>query len=672
MKSTKIKLLLVVGRHEEALRIVSEFEGGGYKVLYKEVRGREELETALGEEQWDIVIAADTPHNLPLTEVVDVCKRLDPGLPLIVITCRPFDEIAVKISRTGVRDVVCKENMRRLLPAVIRELERDRAEERLSESEERYRKLKEFYKGILDNAPVSIMVIGTDERITAVNRYFSNFTGSDDVIGRRISDIEFFKRERLVDDYRAIFETGRSFSRTDCETVNKQGEKKFLNIIAVPFRDADGSIKGAISMATDNTETHFSREKLLEMNRALEKEVAERRVAEERVRVLSKINQKILDNVPVSIVMLDNAGRIVGANKKATELMDKPERSIIGQRLVDTKDIVTNDCLKKMYEDLLDTGHRFYYDDLHYIEEATGDPKHLNILAVPLKDEQGYIEGAISIATDNTEAVEAKNTLKRMSEELERKVKEQTAELERINRELTTILDLKSRFVADASHELRTPLTVIRGNIDLAIMEAEGAKKEVPELYQLILEEVERMRLVLGDLTMIPDVNAGRDHIERGRVDIAEVVRSVERSLRIIATQKEICLECEEASDDLSLIGDAAKLEKLISNIVRNAIKYTDPGGLVRITARKEKDGVIVAVTDSGIGIPKEDLPRIFERFYRVDRARTRNESGSGLGLSIAQWVVEAHGGSIDVTSTEGEGSTFTIRLPFRPPSPAR
>lgn len=541
----------------------------------------------------------------------------------------------------------------------------DKLLKELRESEEKYRRLHNFNQRILDTAPVSIMVIDTEQRISAVNKYFLNFSGSDEPVGRHIYDINFFTRENLIEAYQDLLITGKPFSRIDCQTVNKKGEIKFINIIAVPLKGPDGKIEGAISMATDNTDMHFSRSKLIALNRELEKEVIERRIAEKQVRLLSEINQKILDNVPVSIVMLNREGEIVAANKMALSLMDRPGKTIIGQKLTHTKEIQENKELSEMFEKLMNKGKPFYYDNLSYIQEDSGERRHLNILAVPLIDGSGKVEGALSMAMDNTEAMEARNNLKKMTEELDKKVKKRTHDLDKINWRLSNILDLKSKFVADASHELRTPLTVIQGNIDLAMMESRTQEQSAPELYSIILEEVERMRTVLADLAMLTNVDTDREQIKYEEVDLREIAKSVERSLRVIALKKDIVFDINCCNEEFRIMGDAKKLEKMISNIVRNAIKYTDSGGGVRINVEKGQAEAQVIVSDNGIGIPREDLPYIFERFYRVDKARAHDEGGSGLGLSIAKWIIDAHGGSIRVASELGKGSVFTICLPF-------
>ncbi|MCU0679252.1 MAG: ATP-binding protein [Planctomycetes bacterium] len=394
--------------------------------------------------------------------------------------------------------------------------------------------------------------------------------------------------------------------------------------------------------------------------------IIERKQAEEEVRRLNELNQKILDNTPVSIAMLDREGRVVALNRMETQLMHQSDEQIIGTKLTDTKEIKENREISALYNSLLAAGQPFYYDNLSYTQSQTGLKKSLNIIAVPLLEKTGQVEGAISMALDNTEAVEAKRKLKDLNTSLERKVEARTRELSKINQRLNTILELKSKFVADASHELRTPLTVIQGNLDLAIREAAGNPgRKVPEFMELIMDEVNRMRMVLTDLTMLTNVDVGTEQLNCEKVNLNDLLQAVGQSLGVLAKQKTISLHYKKNAKNIIIRGDDAKLEKMLLNIVRNGIKYTKPGGRVSVWAEKDEAEARIMVKDNGIGIPAEDLPFIFERFYRVDKARSRNEGGSGLGLAIAKWVAEAHHGSITVQSMLGQGSVFTVHLPI-------
>jgi two-component system OmpR family sensor kinase len=228
--------------------------------------------------------------------------------------------------------------------------------------------------------------------------------------------------------------------------------------------------------------------------------------------------------------------------------------------------------------------------------------------------------------------------------------------LERLER----LFRAQQRLLADVSHELRTPLTAVRGNLDL--MRRMGETDS--ESLIIVQEEVERMTRLVGDLLLLARADAGGLPLAHQPVELDGIFLEVYRQEARL--QKSIEVTVADL-DQASVMGDADRLKQLLINLVDNAIKYTPSGGKVQLSLSKADGWARIDVADSGIGIPKEDLPYIFDRFYRVDRARSRTKGGSGLGLSIAKWIAKAHGGDIQATSEVGVGTTFTVTLPLRP-----
>ena len=218
----------------------------------------------------------------------------------------------------------------------------------------------------------------------------------------------------------------------------------------------------------------------------------------------------------------------------------------------------------------------------------------------------------------------------------------------------------QQRFVADISHELRTPLTTIRGNVDLM----RRMKSMDEESLNAIQAESDRMTRMVGDLLLLVQADAGQT-VRREHVELDTLLLEVYRQMRPIAEGIELSIGEE---DQVSVMGDTDRLKQLLLNLVDNACKYTPKGGRVILGLRRAEGWAVLTVTDTGIGIPAQDLPHIFERFYRVDKARSRAAGGAGLGLSIVQWIVQAHGGKIGVQSEPNKGTTFTIHLPLAEP----
>ncbi|MFC2028419.1 sensor histidine kinase [Chloroflexota bacterium] len=228
--------------------------------------------------------------------------------------------------------------------------------------------------------------------------------------------------------------------------------------------------------------------------------------------------------------------------------------------------------------------------------------------------------------------------------------------LERLEKLFTS----QQRFLADVSHELRTPLTVIKANADLLRM-----MNEIDlESLDSIKDETDRLTRMVGDLLLLAQADTGKLPLSFKQVELDCLLLDVLKDLHLLAGNR-IQLKIVDI-DQILVNGDIDRLQQVLVNLISNAIKYTPGDGIVSLTLRKEEDQAKLTIRDNGPGIPQEDLPHIFERFYRAEKSRTRSKSsGFGLGLSIAYWIVNAHGGSIEVQSKEGEGTTFTVRLPL-------
>ncbi len=218
------------------------------------------------------------------------------------------------------------------------------------------------------------------------------------------------------------------------------------------------------------------------------------------------------------------------------------------------------------------------------------------------------------------------------------------------------------QFSSDASHELRTPLTVLKGQNEL-ILSKERKPKEYQEVISSNLEEINYMSKVLEDLFVLSKSDENQVNLDCKRVDLRALVEEVCKHAEILAEEKNIKIIIAFL-EPTEIKGDEVRLRQMVWNILQNGIKYTQSGGELKISLQNEDEFALLTIQDTGIGIPEEDLPQIFNRFYRVDKARTRDEGGSGLGLSICRQIAEAHKGKIEVESKLGVGTRFKIRLP--------
>jgi two-component system, OmpR family, sensor kinase len=228
---------------------------------------------------------------------------------------------------------------------------------------------------------------------------------------------------------------------------------------------------------------------------------------------------------------------------------------------------------------------------------------------------------------------------------------------------LQASFDQIKQFSMNVAHELRTPLTILKGETELALSKPIPSI-EMQELVTSYLEETIRMSRIVDDLLTLAKADAGQLPINREPVNIVHLVEEIHEDALLLSSGKDLHIQLQVGTASL-VLGDQARLRQLFRIIITNAIQYTERRGSIFIRCHTERENAVITFEDTGIGIPSESLDKIFERFYRVDQARTRAKGGTGLGLSLAKWIVEMHNGSIVVESVLGKGSRFTVRLPL-------
>jgi len=259
-----------------------------------------------------------------------------------------------------------------------------------------------------------------------------------------------------------------------------------------------------------------------------------------------------------------------------------------------------------------------------------GERRHVALLAAPLGRGEGGAGGVVLVARDVTPFVR--------------------------------LTEVRRDFVANVSHELKTPLAAIRGMAETLRDGALGDTETAHRFVGRILDQCARLPALLEDLLTLSRLESPLGAQEPEPVDLDALARQAVEVITPAAVERDVAVETSTIAETLP--GDADALERLLLNLLDNAVKYNHPGGTVRLDVRRDAEQVIIEVRDTGIGIPTEHLPRIFERFYRVDRARSRSEGGTGLGLAIVKHVAQLHGGRVEVESEPGKGSTFRVLLP--------
>jgi heavy metal sensor kinase len=269
--------------------------------------------------------------------------------------------------------------------------------------------------------------------------------------------------------------------------------------------------------------------------------------------------------------------------------------------------------------------------------------------------------------TREARSISAKNLSSRLAvphtgDELQRLSETLNGMLERLEQAFRRI----TQFTADASHELRTPVALMRTRAEIVLRKSRS-EEEYREALRQILEDLQRTSSLIENLMLLARADSGVEALARERINLVEHLDEACLEGRALAETKQISLRAELPQSPVWIDGDANSLRRLFLILLDNAVKYTPPRGRVTVSLSASDGCAVAEVRDTGIGVAAQDLPHVFERFFRADRARSRQTGGAGLGLAIGKWIAEAHGGTVNALSNPGEGSVFQVRIPLAP-----
>ena len=339
----------------------------------------------------------------------------------------------------------------------------------------------------------------------------------------------------------------------------------------------------------------------------------------------------VLGYMTDGVLATDRRGRITIVNEMATDFLNLENDQIVGKSILDILDLRGTFTLR----DLLENQEQVVLD-------LSDDDQDLILHAsfALIQRESGFISGLVCVLHDVTEQ-------------------------QKIDQD-------RKRFVSNVSHELRTPLTSMKSYIEALV---EGAWKDpevAPNFLKVTQEETDRMMRMINDLLNLSRMDLGTARLEREYVNLNELFNHILDRFDMILKNsdkpdKNYSIKRDFTRRDIWVEVDTDKIQQVLDNIMNNAIKYSPDGGIITCRLLETHNHVIMSITDQGLGIPKDSISHIFDRFYRVDKARSRAQGGTGLGLAISKEVIQLHGGRIWVESREGEGSTFYIALPYEP-----
>ena len=363
---------------------------------------------------------------------------------------------------------------------------------------------------------------------------------------------------------------------------------------------------------------------------ALENIFGRQQHLDRRISEATSGTQTVLSAMQDGLLVVDSSRRVTLVNERFRQLF-APHEILPGAPLLDT---VRNSQLEKLIVATLGAGEQ-KQTELGLLDPQNHRERWMQVSAVPMKDDVGGMTGAVVLFHDITE-------LKRTDQ-------------------------MRSDFVANVSHELRTPLSILRGYIETLIDDPKSSSEERRRILEVMERHSKRLGLLVDDLLMLAQLESADSNLQLSDVDLPKLFGNVVHDWKKKFAEKELAVVVDLAPDLPMIRADEARLQEVLCNLLDNAVKYSRENGGVRLRAEQGRGEIALSVSDDGVGIDKNDLPRIFERFYRADKARSpEGIRGTGLGLAIVKHIAQLHGGRVEAESELGKGTTIRVILPGR------
>lgn len=545
-------------------------------------------------------------------DTIQGAHEISPNVPIVVLTGLDDENVGVQAIRRGAEDYLVKgPSLEHALVRTMRHaIERRRIRETLQ------------FKNILlstqqEVSPDGILVVDEKDTILSFNRRFialwglpaegigeaSDEWGWQPVLDRLVDPQEFLCQVRFLHEHPS--ETSQD------EIVLKDG--RTLDRYSAPMHGPDSRYYGRIWYFRD---------------------ITERKVAEDRVKRAAEEWQHTFDAIADFIFIMDEESRIVKANKAFVQVIGPKVPDFLG---------------RKCHEVMHGLGSRWPgCTFLHTLEDKVSavsevdDPGigvPLLVTTSPIYDDKGKVTGIVHLAKD-------------------------ISQMKKAHREMKEAMEMKSQFLSVASHELRTPLTAIKESIEIVSgAAADKLDAQVKGFLDLAKRNIDRLSRLIDDILDLHKLEAGKVELHMQELDVNEVVKEVQASMAPLAQRRGLRLSSSLMDPPLRLRFDKDKITQVLVNLVNNAVKFTETGGIT-IATRQEGDAVVATVADTGPGIRKEDLTRLFQKFQQLESPSRRKTGGTGLGLAICKQIVERHAGKIWVESEVGVGTRFSFLLP--------
>lgn len=488
---------------------------------------------------------------------------------------------------------------------------------------------------LLTHAPLGFAFFDRDMRVEKVNEQLSQITGltTEAHEGRHLKEIVPQLAAEIEPIIQEVFETGRAVDQIEISSApfTDGGETRHWQTGFYPVSDADGNVKSVGTVVV---------------------EITQRKLVEDRLRQSEERFRNLADNAPMMVWLCELSGKAVWFNRSWLEFKAKELEPALELGCFDGIHPEDEPWVSEIQAEAFKNGESF---TVEYRTQANGDEyRWIHVLGNPIRDEKGQTINYLISSIDITDRITMEENLRR-SLANERAAR---SDAEAANR-------MKDEFLAGLSHELRTPLTTMLGWTEL-LMRPKVREEEIADGLQIIQRSSKLQLQLINDLLDMSRISVNKIVLELSYAELFDLVEAVTELLSQSAAEKNVRLRIQDPGEPIIVQIDPDRFTQIIWNLLSNAIKFTPAHGHVDISISKEDGMACVTITDQGIGIEKEFLPHVFDRFRQADAARSRRHGGLGLGLAIARHLAELHGGSIHVHSEgKNQGSTFVVRVPL-------
>ena len=589
----------------------------------------------LQKEPFDVVLL---DLGLPDSQGMESAVRLQaqaPQTPIIVLSGLDDANVATQAVQIGVQDYLIKGQVDAslLMRAIRYALERKKAERQLQAAELRYRT-------IFENSAVAIMMVDEQERLLSWNKFTEHLLGmtEDQLLRRHVKE---FYPESEWQAIRALSIRRKGMEHhLETKMIRGDGSMIDVDISLSVVHDSEGKVTGSIGVIQDITE------------RTRIHEILDRK---------QKNLEAIFDAAPLGMLLVNQQMQVVRANDTIRQMSGKGYASVIGHDACQALGCLRSPDVKEGEDPNHPCDGCLLRQTIQTVLAASQPVRGVEVRPT-LNEDGDHAQSWLSVSAEPVILDGAKHVVVALNDVTDRK---------RAEEELTETMEMKSQFISTVSHELRTPMTAIREAVIIVQDEIAGKlNKDQKHFLDIAKRNIDRLARLIDDVLDFQKLNAGKMKFNLQENNVAAIVEEAYTTMQPHAAKSKVDLVVELETGLPAAVFDSDRIMQVLTNLISNAIKFTREGGRVLLSVQRREEHLAIKISDTGYGIPKEDLPKLFNRFFRVQRPG-KEIKGTGLGLAIVSKIVTGHGGRIEVESELDKGTTFTVLLPLTAPPTA-